>query len=55
MATGGAQLPLDPNILEALEEFQRDRAKFIRIAALAALLDDLKDEVAKALKQAGEI
>ena len=55
MATGGAQLPLDPAIIEGLEEFQRERTKLIRVATLAVLLDDLKKEIEQALKQAGEI
>jgi CRISPR/Cas system-associated endonuclease/helicase Cas3 len=55
MATGGAQLPLDPNIVEAIEEFRRERAKIIRVTTLAVLAEDLKKEIEQALKDAGEI
>jgi hypothetical protein len=54
MATG-AQLPLDPNILEGIADFNAQRDKLIRAATIALLLEDLKKEIEQALKAAGEI
>ena len=54
MATG-VQLPLDPTIVAAIAEFNANKAKFIRIATIEVLYEDLKKEVEQALKAAGEV
>jgi len=50
----GSAIPLDPDIKEAVEEFSRpsNRGKMIRQAAMEVLLEDLKDEIRAALKEA---
>lgn len=49
----GTGLPLDPNVQDAIDEFQRNKARFLREAAMQVLLDDLKEDIRKALKQRG--
>ena len=46
----GNSLPLDPNIQEAVDEFERNKDKYIRQVALLVLLKDLQEEVEDALK-----
>jgi len=50
-------LPLDSNILEAIEDFNRPNVKVraIRAATMQVLLEDLQREIEKTLKEAGEI
>lgn len=48
----GSSLPLDPNIQVALDAFNDPvtQAQLIRAAAAIVLFEDLKDDVAKAIK-----
>jgi hypothetical protein len=52
MATGlpGTQLPLDPVIQQAMDDFRAARASFLRQAVLELLLEDLKDDLRKLLE-----
>jgi hypothetical protein len=46
----GNSLPLDPNIQEAIDDFNRDKAKYIRQVTLLVLLKDLQEEIEDELK-----
>jgi len=46
----GNALPLDPNIQEAIDDFNHNKDKYIRQVALLVLLKDLQEEVEDALK-----
>jgi hypothetical protein len=46
----GNSLPLDPNIQEAIDEFNRNKDKYIRQVTLVVLLKDLQNEIEDELK-----
>jgi len=46
----GSQLPLDPAVQEALDDFARNKMRRIREAAEAVLFEDLKEDIRDILK-----
>ena len=50
----GSGVPLDPNIQEALDDFNRNKMRRIREAAEAVLFEDLKEDIRDILKNRGQ-